>query len=559
MLRRLSVRNYVLIDSLDTEFPEGLVIITGQTGAGKSILLGALSLLLGAKADASMIGGSSDNCVVEGEFQVSDDDAMKEMLEENDVDWDGGTLTIRRVVNPTGRSRSFVNDSPVPVQFLATLSSHLVDIHSQHQTMLLSDRRFQLSLLDHFASDAALLETYRAHYRKCESLARELEELEKSLEKARSEYEYNRSRLDRLEAAGLKENELEELEAEQKQLANAEEIKEGLCSAEDLLNSVTSRDGETTVPSLLRDASRHLERVSRYVPAAATLAERLESCRLELDDICSELSSVNSDTEVSESRLQEVEDRLSLLYSLLRSYSCRTLQELVSVRDNLSASISGIALSDERREALRAELLAEKERMSEAASALTEARRSAAVRLSREIRDTVRYMELPEAEFTIGLAAGEMTPDGADVVSYLFSSTGKNLSDVSRCASGGEMSRIMLALKSVMARYANMPTMIFDEIDTGVSGSVADRMGSVICGMGKYMQVFAITHLPQVAAKGSAHYLVTRSNEGGRAVSEMKRLSDTQRVMEIARMLSGSELTDAAIANARSLLDGSRS
>lgn len=556
MLRRLSIRNYVLIDSLDTEFPEGLVIITGQTGAGKSILLGALSLLMGAKADVSMIGEASDNCVVEGEFSVPpDDEDLKTLLEENDTDWDAGNITIRRIVNPTGRSRSFVNDSPVSVQFLSALSSKLIDIHSQHQTMLLSDKHFQLSLLDRFAGNSALLDTYRGHFRKYSTLSRELEEAEQAAARARSEYDYDKSRFDRLDAAGLKEGELEELELEQKQLANAEDIKDGLCAAENLLDSVQSADGEGSVASVLRDASRHLEKIAGFVPKVSSLAERLENCRLEIDDILSELSAINSDTEISEGRLEIVEDRLSMLYSLLRAFSCQTEAELIAVRDSLSESISAMAGSDDRIAELRKMRQAEYELLDNSAAELSAARHSAAGLLSAAIRDTVRAIELPDAEFRVTVSPSALSPDGADNVVYEFSSTGRNLSDVSRCASGGELSRIMLALKSIMARYANMPVMIFDEIDTGVSGSVADKMGSVICEMGSYMQVFAITHLPQVAAKGSAHYLVTKStSDSGRAVSEMKRLSEEGRVLEIARMLSGSVLTDAAVANAKSLL-----
>ena len=554
MLRRLCIRNYVLIDSLETEFPEGLVIITGQTGAGKSILLGAMSLLLGAKADASMIGESSENCVVEGEFIAdAENEDMRHLLEDNDVDWNSGNLTIRRVVNPTGRSRSFVNDSPVPVQLLSSIASGLVDIHSQHQTALLSDSHFQLALIDRFAGDEDSLSAYRFHFRRYNELSRELERIEKDMDSARAEYDYNRSRLDKLESASLKENEIEELEAEQKQLANAEEIKECLCSAQDLLDSVRSGEDGTSVPALMREASRQLGRIE-YVPGMSSLAERLESCRLEVEDIVSELAEVNSRTEVSGDRLAEVDERLSLLYSLLRAFSCTDIGGLIAARESLSAAVSGLAVSDERRGELATQIVSERESLEKTALALSQARKSAAAKLSVEIQDLLRRMELHDAVFDIGFAPGRMAHDGTDSVTYMFSSAGKAPEDIARCASGGEMSRIMLALKAVMARYANMPTMIFDEIDTGVSGSVADKMGSVICGMGRYMQVFAITHLPQVAAKGSAHYLVTRKTANGRPVSEMKRLSDDERVLEIARMLSGSELTDAAVANAKSLL-----
>ena len=554
MLRRLSIRNYVLIDSLETDFPEGLVIITGQTGAGKSILLGALSLLLGAKADASMIGESSDNCVVEGDFSVGDDEILKSLMEENDIDWDGKNISIRRVVNPTGRSRSFVNDCPVQLQFLSSLSSRLVDIHSQHQTLLLSDKRFQLSLLDCFAGNSGLLEQYRSHFRHYTSLQRELENIENAIARSRAEYDYDKSRLDRLVEANLKENELLELEQEQKQLANAEQIKESLCSAESILESVPSSDGEVPLTALMRDAVRSLEKISEYLPGAGALADRIESCRLELDDISDELSRINANTDVSTERLAEVEERLSLLYTLLRAFSCSDMASLMAERDRLASSIASMEVSDNRRDELKRLLEREEKETKGAAEALSAARKSAAGKLASAIEERIRDMELPDAAFAIELSPAPLSADGYDSVLYRFSATGRNLTDVAKCASGGELSRIMLALKSIMAEYGNMPTMIFDEIDTGVSGSVADKMGSVICRMGNYMQVFAITHLPQVAAKGSAHYVVTKSSSDGRAVSEIKRLSAEQRVLEIARMLSGSVLTDAAIANAESLL-----
>ena len=555
MLKRLCIRNYVLIDSLDTEFPEGLIIITGQTGAGKSILLGALSLLLGARADASVIGEASDNCVVEGDFETGkDDDRLRQMLEDNDVDWNDGRLTIRRVVNPSGRSRSFVNDSPVSVQLLSSLSSGLVDIHSQHQTLLLSDKGFQMSLLDHFAGNAGLLSGYRVHFRKYCGLVSELEQLEKTMAASESEYDYKKSRLERLVSAGLHEGELEALELEQKQLANAEEIKECLCAAENLLDPADAGDRVSAVPVLLREASRNLDRISGFVPSVSSLSERLESSRLEIEDIISELSEINSGTEVQEGRLEEVEERLSLLYLLLRAFSCSTVEELISVRDDLSNEISGMAFSDERREELQKQIAAEKAAAEKAAAALSDSRRQAAAGLSEAIKGLLASMELADADFRISLTPAAMNSDGADTVLYGFSSTGRNLADISKCASGGEMSRIMLALKAIMAKYTRMPSMIFDEIDTGVSGSVADKMGTVICGMGNYMQVFAITHLPQVAAKGTAHYVVSKNSSDGRTVSEMKRLSHEERVLEIARMLSGSVLTEAAIANARALL-----
>ena len=546
----------MLIDSLDIEFPEGLVIITGQTGAGKSIILGALGLALGSKADAAVIGENGGNCVVEAEFSFdTDGGALAALLEENEIDAPDGVLLIRRVVNPTGRSRAFVNDSPVTVQVLSSLASYLIDIHSQHQTMLLSDRQFRLSVLDMYAGNASLLDEYRNAYSALGRMKSELASLEASLARAKEDREYNEARFAMLDAAALKEGELEELEAEQTRLANAEEIKENLCAAEELFSGDAS--GEVPgVNSMLKDIERHLEKVTRYLGQVATLSERLSSCKVELDDIVSEISAMNSGMEVSGERLQAVEDRISQLYGLMRKFGCGTVEELMAVRDSLSSVLGDTSEMESRREALAKELDAQQSVVMSLASRLHEAREKAASSFSSSIGDLIRYLELPYAVFRTAVLPAELSQTGSDAVSFLFSSTGKNPVDVSACASGGEMSRIMLSLKAMMARYMDMPAMIFDEIDTGVSGSAADRMGSMICDMGRNMQVFAITHLPQVAAKGDAHYLVSKDVdlESGRTVSTIKKLSAEQRVMEIARMLSGSVLTDAAIENARSLL-----
>lgn len=556
MLRRLHVRNYVLIDSLDIGFPEGLVIITGQTGAGKSIILGALGLALGAKADAAAIGESGGNCVVEAEFGFDTRSrALMSLLEENEIDAADGLLLIRRVVNPTGRSRAFVNDSPVTVQVLSSLASYLIDIHSQHQTMLLSDKQFRLSVLDMYAGNGALLEEYRKAYAALGRLKSELSSLEASLAKARAEKEYNEARFAMLDAAALQEGVLEELEAEQTRLANAEEIKENLCAAEELFSGDAS--GEVSgVSSMLRDIERHLEKVSRYVPRASALSERLSSCKVELDDIVSDISSINSGMEVSGERLQFVEDRIARLYGLMRQFGCSSVEELIAVRDSLSSVLGDTSGMEERRKILVSELEMQQTEVLSLAGRLHESREKATSSFSSAIGDLIRYLEMPYAVFESAVLPAELSQTGSDTVSFLFSSTGKNPVDVSACASGGEMSRIMLSLKAMMANYMDMPAMIFDEIDTGVSGSVADKMGSMICDMGKNMQVFAITHLPQVAAKGDAHYLVAKDidPESGRTVSTIKKLSAEQRVMEIARMLSGSVLTDAAVENARSLL-----
>ena len=558
MLSRLQVKNYVLIDSLEIDFPEGLVIITGQTGAGKSILLGALSLVMGSKADASMVSEGADNCVVEAEFQIgADEEDIRQMLEENDVEWEAGHLIVRRVVNRSGRSRAFVNDSPVSVQVLQDISSRLVDIHSQHQTLLLSDRQFQLSVLDHYAGNSALLEECSSLWREQNAIKAELAALEADISRVAGERDYNEAQFRQLEAASLRAGELAELEEEQKQLANAEEIKTSLSMVEALFTASSSSDG-VSIDASLKEAARQLSKISRYMTSATELSERVDSCRRELDDILSDVEDLNSRTELSESRLMEVEDRMSLLYGLMQKHSCADEIELIALRDRLSDKLFDSTKLEERRTYLNDKLQTVAARLSDVASRLHESRLSASGSFAEAITESVRFMELPFAAFEVSITDAPLGISGKDSVSFMFSATGRNVVEVSKCASGGELSRIMLALKAMLARYKKMPTMIFDEIDTGVSGSVADKMGSVICAMGSYMQVFAITHLPQVAAKGSAHYMVSKEIDpaSSKAVSTISRLSDQERLLEVARMLSGSVMTDAAIENARELLKG---
>ena len=554
MLARLHVRNYVLIDSLEIDFPEGLIIITGQTGAGKSILLGALSLVTGAKADASMVSEGADNCVVEAEFDTSDA-FIKSILDENEVEWDEGHLIIRRVVNRSGRSRAFVNDSPVPVTVLQDISSRLIDIHSQHQTLLLSDKQFQLDILDHYAGNTQLRQDCAAAWKEYVSKKSELVALESRIARIASDKEYNDAQYRQLEAASLREGELAELEEEQKQLANAEDIKMGLCGVEELFTASSAGDS-MSMDSSLKESFKMLSKVGRYIPAASELAERLESCRLELDDILAEVSDMNSRVDMSPERLEQVESRMSMLYGLLKKHACADESELIALRDRLSDELFDSTRLEEQAEELKAAIKKQEVYCVSLADQLHDARLKAATGFAQSITESLRYMELPYAVFEAEVNDTPLSATGRDSVAFLFSATGRNAVDVAKCASGGEMSRIMLALKAMMARFTAMPTMIFDEIDTGVSGSVADKMGSMICQMGEYMQVFAITHLPQVAAKGNAHYVVTKTIDEAttKAVSGISRLSETDRVKEVARMLSGSVLTDAAIANAKELL-----
>lgn len=561
MLKALHIKNYVLIDSLDIGFPAGLVIITGQTGAGKSILLGALSLVMGSRADSSVIGAAGDNCVVEAEFEVNDEDgSLRQYLDENEIDFDPvdgkGQLTIRRILNSNGRSRSFVNDSPAPLKVLSMLSSRLIDIHSQHETMLLRDKQFQMSMLDHFAGDGGLLQSCRTRWERLTGLKNDLDEVNANLSRTNAEKDYNQAQFERLDSAHLKDGELEELETEQKQLANAEEIKSSLYQVENYFSPSgdDAQDDRMSIDSMLKDSSRILDKLSSYIPSVSALSERIESARLELDDVLSEVSDLESGTEISDERLQEVEERLSLLYDLLKKYSCTQVSELIELRDRLSESLADTSVLEARKSALEQEIGEAEKDLADACSDLHDARAKAVPGFSENICNSIRSLELDRAVFDVVLEPGKPGPDGSDTILFRFSSTGKSPVDVAKCASGGEMSRIMLCLKAMMARYTNMPSMIFDEIDTGVSGSVADKMGSMICSMGDYMQVFAITHLPQVAAKGDAHYIVTKEFDGDRAISSIRKISGEDRVMEVARILSGSRVTPEAIANAKSLL-----
>ena len=550
MLRALHISHYILIDSLDIEFPEGLIIITGQTGAGKSILMGALSLLTGAKADAAVISEGADNCVVEGEFRT-DDPAVRAILEENGAEWEEGSLLVRRVIHRSGRSRSFVNDCPVQVGVLSALASRLVDIHSQHQNLVLSDPAFQREVLDLFAGDGETLDASRAGWRRLLSLRSERRTIREQLERLDAERDYNEARYKRLEDAKLREGELEELEAEQTRLANAEEIKETLSAVGGMLSP---SDGEWPgLVATLKEASRLLSRSETFIPEARELASRLDAARIELDDISSELDRLDAAVDVSPQRLETVEDRMGLLYDLLKKYNCSTEGELIAARDALSSLLYDSTAIEERAEVLDGEIAQAERKLEELHAALHQARTEAAPKLAARLEERLRFLELERSVFEVAVDPAQPGENGADAVRFLFSASGKNPVDAARCASGGELSRMMLSLKSLLASLTEMPTMVFDEIDSGVSGSAADKMGSMICTMGDRMQVFAITHLPQVAAKGQAHFLVSKdtSGEGG---STIKKLSPEERVFEIARMLSGAVVSEEAVANARRLL-----
>ena len=535
MLTRLTIQNYALIENLDIEFPSGLVIITGETGAGKSIMLGALSLLLGAKADVSALKDSSRNCVVEGEFEV-----------------DGELLVLRRVISPAGRTRNFINDEPASLAALTEISSAIVDIHAQHQHLLLTDESYQMKVLDYYAGTGSLLEDYSRVHNELLQLENQLKELRIQIAKREGEMEYRSFQLEKLMEAKLREGELEELESEQKQLANSEQIRESISGAVNCMQPV----GGTIVQNL-KDAVHLLQKCSNFVPELEELCNRLESCRIECKDIEDELEMLAERVVVSPQRLEQVEERLSLLYSLMRKHGVSAMEDLLEVQKRLQEEMSGADEDVAKAEGMEQQIKVLSAQREELAQLLSAKRKEKTGELAEELQASIRDLQMPYAVLKVELSdTGKYTAKGTDSVAFMFSANGeKKLNPLQKAASGGELSRIMLCLKSLMARFTGMPTMIFDEIDTGVSGSIADKMGALIGKMGERMQIFAITHLPQIASKKGTHLLVYKEFDAqNNATTRIRVLSPEERVNEVARMLSGASLTEAALENARVLL-----
>jgi len=537
VLERLTIQNYALIESLDIQFPDGLVIMTGETGAGKSILLGAVSLLSGGKADASVIRDDKKNCVVEAIFETGD-----------------GQRILRRVISPSMRSRFFIDDEPANAGQMAEVSAGLLDIHAQQSNLMLGNRSFQLGMIDGYCGNEGLLESYRKEYDAVRANESALEDIKLRISKAENESSSNASDLEKLEEASLKEGELEALEQEQKQLENAEMLKENAFGAAAMLEG---EDGSVT--HSLREASRNLERISPLVPDMENLASRLESCRIECKDIASDLQQFAQDISSSPARLQQIGERLDVLYTLMRRFSCNDVQSLIRHRDELKKSFVGVEELLEEKKKIEKELQDHKNRRQDLASQLTKKREAGLARIQKLLQESIRNLEMPEARISVGVVPAEgFTPDGADLPKILFTANPKEkMVELHKVASGGEQSRIMLCIKDLMAGYMKMPTMFFDEIDAGVSGSVADKMGRQIVDMGENMQVIAITHLPQVASKGRAHLLVYKdSSADGRNTVKLRYIEGRERVLELARLLSGDKITDQAVANAEVLLGG---
>ena len=549
MLISLHVENYALIRQTDVEFGAGFVAITGETGAGKSILLGALGLLLGQRADASVLSDKESKCIVEAQFDITGL-PLEPLFTEADVDYDN-TLILRREILPSAKSRAFANDTPVQLAFLKQLAPHIIDIHSQHQTLTLHDRSFRLSLLDSIG-DPAVRQAYDTAYSRYAQLKHELEQLTAIDAENRREQDYIQFQYTELAEAHLSATEQESLEQESLLLAHAEAIQEGMSAASVAL------DDETEYAALhrLREAKAALDRVATFHPAGGELLGRLSSALIELDDINNELQSVAGNINYSPERQQQVEERLSLLYRLEKKHGVDSEEALIAIREELDQRLQTIASLDDRIHDLMEHVDQAFGSLQAAAEDLTRERTRAGSLLEANLLPTLHELGMPEARFHTELVATDTyTAQGHDVVRFLFNANrGGDLRDLSDIASGGEMSRLMLAIKSMLTSHNLLPTIIFDEIDTGVSGDIAGAVARIMCRMAASMQVIAITHLPQIAARANQHIKVYKQADDERTVSHLKQLSADERLVEIATMLSGIPPTQAALQTARELM-----
>ena len=545
MLRRLTIENYALIERLDLELDAHLNIITGETGAGKSILLGALGLLLGNKNEGGTIRDDSRNCVIEGVFDI-EGYGLEPLFEENDIDYEPQTL-IRRVISSSGKSRSFVNDMPVSLSVLRDLGLRLIDIHSQHRNMILSDEKFRTSALDMMADATASVEEYRSSYSLMREAERELERMIAESETLRRDEEWLRYQVEEFEAAALREGELQEAESELAILENADQIGEALVTVRNILDAE-----QIGVLEQLAQAMNAIRGVSRNYPAGEDIASRLHSVVAELKDLDQTVADDSERLESNPERLQKLTERVNLIYSLCQKHRVQTLEELMAVGERYAAQLSTITHSDEVIESQRERINALRAKAEKQAAKIHSLREKAACGVSKSIVQSLSQLGMPEARFVVELVdAGELMPSGRDHIRFMFSANARmEPQPVEKIASGGEISRVMLSLKALLAEKSKLPTIIFDEIDTGVSGRIADAMGDIISALGENMQVVAITHLPQVASKGESHFVVYKQDSR----TNISRLGDDDRITEIAKMLSGSEITAAALSQARILL-----
>lgn len=552
MLEQLSIRNFALIPELDIAFHPGFSVITGETGAGKSIILGAIGLLLGNRADTKAIRPGAQKCVVEAHFSLRNYD-MADFFSQNDIDFDPDDCIIRRELSASGKSRGFINDQPVQLQLMRELGQRLIDVHSQHQNLLLQKEDFQLGVLDVMADDGLLLKQYGQAFNDYKTATRRLSDYLADLEKVRANEDYMRFQLQELEGASLDGLSQEELEQQADMLRHAEEIKTALYEASKTLEG----DEEGGVADGLRSASNLLEQISKVYHDADSLAQRLDSACIEVRDIADELSAKLDSVDFSPSQLEEVEGKLDTIYSLQQKYHVDTVGSLVETRDKLRQELSSIDNADTMREEYEAQVEESRKQCRQLADKLSAARRAAAKTVEAKMRQLLVQLGMPNSRFQVQVGQKDFSPKGVDQVEFLFSANSSSpLQPVRQVASGGEIARVMLSLKALISGTVKLPTIIFDEIDTGVSGKIAGQMAAIMQRMGdEGRQVISITHLPQIAARGSHHYKVSKAETNDGTVSTMTELTDEERVGELAQMLSGDSVSEAAINNAKELLE----
>ena len=550
MLQQLYIKNFTLIDELDIELYPGFSVITGETGAGKSIILGAIGLLLGQRADSKSIKQGADRCVIEAHFDLSRYD-LKPFFDENDIEYDDHDTIIRRELTAAGKSRAFINDTPVALTMLKELGDQLMDVHSQHQNLLLNKQDFQLNVVDILANDSKELEEYQQCFANYQQKTKELNQLREEIERNKQNADFLQFQYDELEAAQLVEGEQEELEQQSETMSHAEDIKTALYEADNALNG-----DESGVVSQVKSAYNALNGISKVMPKTAELTERLDSCRIELKDIADEVSQLLERTDFNPAELDNINNRLDRLYELEKKYHVETVEELIQQRDDLKLKLSHIENSDEAVSEMEKEVAKLRSLCAHRAETISTMRRATADNMRSQLAQRLEQLGMPHARFDVSITKTELGKNGQDSISFLFSAnTSTPLQPVSQVASGGEIARVMLSLKAMISGAVKLPTIIFDEIDTGVSGKIAEKMAQIMQEMGRTeRQVISITHLPQIAALGSHHYRVSKEETKNGTVSHMTELNNEERITEIAQMLSGSDISDAAIQNAKELL-----
>lgn len=550
MLKHLYIRNYALIDELDIDFPAGFSVITGETGAGKSIILGAIGLLVGNRADIKSIKPGAKKCVIEAQFGIAGY-GLEPLFTDNDIDFDPDECIVRRELSATGKSRSFVNDSPAPLQFLRQLGDKLIDIHSQHQNLLLQKEDFQLGVVDIIAHDDKQKELYSKSFNEYEKARKALTDLQKSIEKARENEEFLRFQYNELQTAQLSDGIQEELEQESAALSHSEDIKSALFNADNILNAdvdgIVGRAGEAA------DALHGIESV---YPKVKELADRLDSAKVELADIAADVSADTDNVDFDPARLDEVNARLDNIYSLEQKHHVNTVAELIKIRDEIEKQLDGIDDGDNQLGELQKRVDDTSAACKKEATKLSALRKKAATEVEKQMSSRLIPLGMPNVRFKVDIQKKELSADGTDRILFLFSANkSTDLMPVAEVASGGEIARVMLSLKAMISGAVNLPTIIFDEIDTGVSGAIASKMAQLMKEMADAgRQVIAITHLPQIAAMGEAHYKVEKEETDTGTTSHMRRLTDDERISAIAAMLSGDNITEAALQNARELM-----